>query len=78
MTSNAIEKDISLLPGATMMTLELDEEQGYYTLGHVTMDTPIYVLSVTIMSASGLSQVCPSMCQCFAYHFVKLFSPTVI
>ena len=50
------------LPGATTMTLELDEEQGYYTLGHVTMDTSVYVLSVTITSASRLSQVCLSVC----------------
>ena len=39
------------------MTLQLDEEQGYYTLGEVTMDTAINVLSVTITSARRLSQV---------------------
>ena len=64
MTAITIGKKVSMLPGTTMMTLELDEEQGYYTLGHVTLDTPVYVLSVTIMSASRLSQVCPSVCLC--------------
>ena len=39
------------------MTLQLDEEQGYYTLGEVTMDTAVYILSVTITSARRLSQV---------------------
>ena len=57
-----------MLPGATMMTLELDEEQGYYTLGHVTMDTPVYVLSVTITSASRLSQVRPYVCSMSVYR----------
>ena len=49
-----------LLPGATnaIMTLQLDEQQGYYTLGEVTMDTIVNILSVTITSARRLSQVC--------------------
>ena len=55
-----VGKDISLLPGAAnaVMTLQLDEEQGYYTLGEVTMDTAISILSITITSARRLSQVC--------------------
>lgn len=44
------------------MTLQLDEEQGYYTLGEVTMDTAIYILSVTISSARRLSQVYIYIC----------------
>lgn len=54
-----VGKDTSLLQGATnaTMTLQLDEEQGYYTLGDVTMDTAISILSVTITSARRLSQV---------------------
>ena len=39
------------------MTLQLDEQKGYYTLGEVTMDTAISILSVTITSARRLSQV---------------------
>ena len=55
-----VGKDISLLPRATnaVMTLQLDEEQGYYLLGEVTVDTAISILSVTITSARRLSQVC--------------------
>ena len=72
-----------MLPGATMMTLELDEEQGYYTLGHVTVDTPVYVLSVTITSASRLSQVrlyvcVPSWCSMWCGGFCVDNYPSIL
>ena len=66
----SVGKDVSLLPGATsaVMTLQLDEEEGYYTLGDVAMDTAISILSITITSARRLSQVCILCCHGNHYY----------
>lgn len=69
-----VGKDNSVSLGVTnaMMTLQLDEEQGYYTLGEVTMDTAVYILSVTITSARRLSQVCVHLCYYGNHHKLLL------